>query len=116
MWQTLDGRYRYEIANEVLIDLVNNVLPEEAPFALRVFGNREAEVCRSDLEVSLAPLDPAAVAAVIADIEPKPFGYAAGGVHPAGRSGPGWRQRCPHPDPDHRRRRIMRRRRGGSNH
>lgn len=73
MWQTLDGRFRYQIANDVLVDLVTDVLPEGVPFALRVFGNREANVCRSDLEVALAPLAPAVVAAVIAGVEPQPF-------------------------------------------
>lgn len=73
MYRTLDGRYRYEIAKDVLADLVTDVLPAEVPFALRVFGNREANICRSDLEVGLAPLDASAVAAVIAGIEPQPF-------------------------------------------
>ena len=73
MWQTLDGRFRYQIANDVLADLVSEVLPEDVPFALRVFGNREADVCRTDLEVALAPLEAGAVAAVIAGIEPQPF-------------------------------------------
>lgn len=73
MWQRLDDRFRYEIANDVLIDLVEEVLPAEVPFALRVFGNRQADVCRSDLEVALAPLEPGAVAQVIAGVEPQPF-------------------------------------------
>ncbi len=73
MYRTLDGRYRYEIAKDVLSDLVTNVLPDQVPFALRVFGNREANVCRSDLEVALAPLDASSVSAVIAGIEPQPF-------------------------------------------
>ncbi len=73
MWQQLDGRYRYEIAAEVLTELVTDVLPAEVPFALRVFGNREADVCRTDLELALAPLDVAAVTGVIAGIEPQQF-------------------------------------------
>ncbi len=73
MYRTLDGRYRYEIAKDVLADLVTDVLPAEVPFALRVFGNREANVCRSDLEVALAPLSAQAVTGVIAGIEPQPF-------------------------------------------
>lgn len=73
MWQTLDGRYRYEVAADVLVDLVTDVLPDEVPFALRVFGNRQADVCRSDLEVALAPLDAPSVAALISGIEPQPF-------------------------------------------
>lgn len=73
MYRTLDGRYRYEIAKDVLSDLVTDVLPAEVPFALRVFGNRAADICRSDLEVALAPLNSGAVTGVIAGIEPQPF-------------------------------------------
>jgi hypothetical protein len=73
MQRLLDGRPRYQIANEVLTELVTSALPPGVPFALRVFGNREANSCRSDLEVPLAPLDPAAVSAVIASIVPQPF-------------------------------------------
>lgn len=73
MWQTLDGRYRYQVAGDVLADLVTDVLPPEVPFSLRVFGNRQADVCRTDLEVALAPLDASSVAGLISAIEPQPF-------------------------------------------
>jgi hypothetical protein len=73
MFQQLEGRFRYEIARDVLTDLVSSVLPPEIPFALRVFGNREGRSCRTDLEVPLAPLDPGAVRNVITAIEPQPF-------------------------------------------
>lgn len=73
MWQTLDGRYRYQVAGDVLADLVTDVLPPEVPFSLRVFGNRQADVCRTDLEVALAPLNASSVAGLISAIEPQPF-------------------------------------------
>ena len=73
MQRTLDGRRRYQIANEVLADLTSTTLTAGTPFALRVFGNREAGSCRSDLELPLAPLDPVAVATLLETIEPQPF-------------------------------------------
>ena len=51
MYQKLDGRFRYQIAKDVLDDLVATTIPEEIGFALRVFGNREPSTCRTDLEV-----------------------------------------------------------------
>ena len=73
MWRKLDGRFRYVIANEVLSNLVTDTLPAEVPFALRVFGNREENTCRTDLEVPLAPLDAEGVESIVIDIEPKPY-------------------------------------------
>ena len=73
MYKRLDERFRYQIAVDVLSDLVGETLPAGTPFALRVFGNREAESCRTDLEVPLGPLDAAVVNATIAGIEPQPF-------------------------------------------
>jgi hypothetical protein len=68
MLQSLDGKPRIQIARETLTDLVNNVLPRGVPLALRVFGNREADSCRTDLEAPLQPLDPAAMSELIANI------------------------------------------------
>ncbi len=73
MWRKLDERFRYVIANEVLSSLVTDILPAEVPFALRVFGNREENTCRTDLEVPLSPLDAESVSSIIVDIEPKPY-------------------------------------------
>lgn len=66
MLQRLDGKRRIEIAKEVLIDLVENQLPPGTPVAMRVFGHREADSCRTDLEMPLAPL---AVGATVAQIK-----------------------------------------------
>jgi hypothetical protein len=71
MLKRLDGKRRIDIAKNVLIDVVRNQLPEGTPLALRVFGHREADSCRTDLEQSLAPLDAQATATRIQAIEAK---------------------------------------------
>lgn len=68
MLQRIDGKRRIEIARSVLDDLVRTQLPEGGPFALRVFGHKAADQCRTDLEIALSPLDRAAAAARIAGI------------------------------------------------
>jgi len=50
---------------------VANVIPAGTPFALRVFGHREADSCRTDLEIPLAPLSADAVSAKINMIQAK---------------------------------------------
>jgi hypothetical protein len=57
MLQRMDGRPKIDVARDVLIALVNNELPPGALLALRVFGNRETDSCRTDLELALQPLD-----------------------------------------------------------
>ena len=73
MYKKLDGRFRYEIAKEVLTDLVDRVIPQDMLFALRVFGHREPNVCRTDLEVALGQLDKANARDKIKAIEPQPY-------------------------------------------
>lgn len=68
MLQRMQGKRRINIAKEVLIEAVQHQIPPGTPVALRVFGHREADACRTDLEMPLAPLDPAAAAAKIAGI------------------------------------------------
>jgi hypothetical protein len=58
MLKRLDGKRRIVIAKEVLSEAVNEHIPPGTPVALRVFGHKEAGSCRTDLEISLAPLDP----------------------------------------------------------
>lgn len=65
MLQRIAGKRRIAIAKEVLTEAVNDWIPDGTPVALRVFGHREPNACRTDLEVPLAPLDRAAVAAKI---------------------------------------------------
>ena len=61
MLKKQDGRRRIEIARDVLLGLTGEVIPEGTPFALRVFGHKEADSCRTDLEEPLAPLQAARV-------------------------------------------------------
>ncbi len=71
MWQKLDDRFRIDIAREALVQLVSETIPEGTPFALRAFGQKEPRSCRSDLEVSLNPLNTNAVVKAINAIEPQ---------------------------------------------
>lgn len=62
MLQRVDGVRRIEIARQVLDNLVRNDLPKQVNFALRVFGHKAANECRTDLEIPLAPLNREAAA------------------------------------------------------
>jgi len=68
MLQRLGGERRIEIAKATLTDLVTDTIPEGTGFALRVFGHREADSCRTDLEIDLGPLNPGAVTSTISGI------------------------------------------------
>jgi hypothetical protein len=68
MLQRMEGKRRIAIAKEVLTEAVTQHIPAGTPVALRVFGHKEADSCRTDLEIPLAPLNPAAAAATIAGI------------------------------------------------
>jgi hypothetical protein len=59
MLQRLGDKRRIEIAKAVLTSAVSERIPPGTPVALRVFGHRQANACRTDLEAPLAPLDPA---------------------------------------------------------
>ncbi|MBT2968392.1 MAG: VWA domain-containing protein [Candidatus Thiodiazotropha sp. (ex Ctena orbiculata)] len=69
MLKRQDGKRRIEIAREVLLGLTGDPIPTGTPFALRVFGHKEADSCRTDLEESLAPLDPERVDAKIKRVQ-----------------------------------------------
>lgn len=71
MLQRIDGERRIDLAKTALAGLVNEVLPASADFTLRVFGHREADSCRTDLEIPVGPLNRAAAAGTIAGIEAK---------------------------------------------
>ncbi|MEM7083809.1 MAG: VWA domain-containing protein [Pseudomonadota bacterium] len=75
MYKKLGDEFRYQISLDVLDDLVTNGLPDQIGFALRVFGNREASSCRTDLEIPLASLDRTAVREKIKRIRPQPYAY-----------------------------------------
>lgn len=69
MLQRLDGERRIDIAKAAVTDLVSEVLPDSVALTLRVFGHREADSCRTDLEIPPAPLDRGAAAAKVASVE-----------------------------------------------
>lgn len=69
MLQRMDGQRRIEIARQVLVEAVTKHLKPGTPVALRVFGHREPNACRSDLEISLQALDAAKATAAIRGIE-----------------------------------------------
>ena len=62
-----DGTRRIAVAHEALSSLVRDVVPAGTPFAFRAFG-LEADACRSELVLPLAPLDPGAAERAIRDV------------------------------------------------
>ncbi len=85
MLQRLDGERRIEIAKRALRGLVEDVIPKGTQFALRVFGHKEADSCRSDLEITAGPLDPASALSKIGSINAMnlartPIGASLGSV------------------------------------
>jgi len=68
MLQRIGGERRIELAKTALTDLATNALPANSNFALRVFGHKEANSCRTDLEIPLATLDQASAVARIKTI------------------------------------------------
>jgi hypothetical protein len=69
MLQRIDGVRRIELAKTALNSLVGGIVPAGTPFALRVFGHREAGSCRTDLEIPLAPLASGTTTARIGTIQ-----------------------------------------------
>ncbi len=69
MLQRQGGERRIEIAKRTLTRLVSETIPKGTGFAMRVFGNREADSCRTDLEIALAPLEADKAVAVIGKID-----------------------------------------------
>jgi hypothetical protein len=69
MLQRIAGERRIEIARDALTQLVTDIIPAGTPFALRVFGHREVDSCRTDLEIPLSALNPASAAAAIGGVQ-----------------------------------------------
>ena len=64
MLQRIGGERRIEVAKSALVGLTD-ALPADSGFALRVFGHKEADSCRTDLEIKQPKIDkPAAVAKI----------------------------------------------------
>lgn len=57
MLKRLDGKRRIDIAKAVLSYAVTEIIPAGTPLALRVFGDKQANACRTDLAIKLNPLD-----------------------------------------------------------
>jgi Mg-chelatase subunit ChlD len=71
MLKRMEGGRRIEIAKNLLAKAVTEHIPPGTPVALRVFGHKEANSCRTDLVVPMKPLDPAAVAKTLDGINAK---------------------------------------------
>ncbi len=65
------GEQRITAAKRALTALVNDVLPDGAPFALRAFGHIAPSSCETRLDVPLAPLDRAKALSAVEAIAPK---------------------------------------------
>ena len=65
------SKRRIEIAKETILSLLSDVIPSGTGFAMRVFGHKEADSCRTDLEIPLGPLDSAAAKLKVASINAK---------------------------------------------
>jgi hypothetical protein len=94
MLQRLDGKRRIDLAKAAITEFVN-ALPDGVGFALRVFGHREADACRSDLEIPAGPLDRGRAVSRVAAIEamnlartPIADSLRLAAADTAGRSGP----------------------------
>ena len=63
---------RIAIAQEAMVNLIEETLPEGAPVAVRAFGNLEGNLaCRTDLMSALQPLDRESLANVVNGIDPQ---------------------------------------------
>ncbi|MCB9430585.1 MAG: VWA domain-containing protein [Ardenticatenaceae bacterium] len=72
MVELLNGTPRIDIARDTMNGIVNNVIPNGSPVAMRAYGNIEGNLaCRTDLMVPLSPLDRDAMTTAIAGVEPQ---------------------------------------------
>jgi hypothetical protein len=70
MLQRLDGVRRIEIAKQTLTALTGGTIPPGTMLGLRVFGQGPPESCETELVLPPQPLEPAAIAEVIAGVQP----------------------------------------------
>jgi len=71
MWQKLDGRFRIDIAKDVLTSALNEHIPPGTLTALRVFGHRKPNACDTNLEIPLRPLDVESAITTVTGITPQ---------------------------------------------
>lgn len=69
MLQRLGKERRIDLARKALVELTRDALPDDTGFALRVFGHKQKDACRSDLEIPLARLDRTAAIARIESVQ-----------------------------------------------
>lgn len=69
MLQRQKGERRIDIAKRTLTNLLTETVPERTPFALRVFGHKEADKCRTDLEIALSPLKRSVAVSKVANVD-----------------------------------------------
>ena len=65
------GERRIEVAKNAVNQLISGPLAEGTPFSMRVFGHKEADSCRTDLEIELAPLKRSQAKATVKGINAK---------------------------------------------
>ncbi len=72
MWAKIGEIHRFQMARELLVNLISDVIPAGTPVALRAFGNMEGNYsCRNDLIVPLKPLERKKMREIINAIMPK---------------------------------------------
>ena len=71
MLKRIGGKRRIAIARDVLKKAVRDIIPTKTLVALRVFGHKQADSCRTDLEVKLQPLQPYRMMQIISRINAK---------------------------------------------
>jgi hypothetical protein len=69
MLQRIGTERRIDMAKKAVSQLVQKDLPDEVLFSLRVFGHKEKDSCRTDVEIAFAHLNRAQAAATVASIE-----------------------------------------------
>lgn len=71
MLQRIQGKRRISIAKDVLKKAVIEIIPPKTLVALRVFGHKKADSCRTDLEMELQPLNVKKTTGIISKINAK---------------------------------------------
>ena len=71
MYKKIGDQTRIDVARTVLTDLLQTTIPAGTPFALRIYGHREARSCRTDLELPLKPLVTADALKIIKSVDPQ---------------------------------------------
>ena len=71
MLKRIHGKRRIAIARDVLKKAVRDIIPLKTPVALRVFGHKKADSCRTDLEMRLQALNVRKTTKIISKINAK---------------------------------------------